>query len=859
MTPAPEEPEGWEGAAARMELRCRGVVQGLGVRPALYRLARELGLGGILSNQAEDLQLDLWGSRRGLERFLERMAGALPPGVYLEAAAPRWSAAPPGAERCGVEAPCAGGAAAWESELSLRITAAELPGVSLPLAVGLAARGLAADRAPCQACRRELADPTNRRYGDPFLSCCQCGPRYTIATALPWRRAHTTLAPFTPCAACAAEFHDPTNRRFHAETIGCPRCGPRLTLLEGNGEPWPSLPPRARSGTSIAAAAALLEQGLILALQGVGGFQLLVDGTNAGAVARLRSRKRRPFRPFALLVADPAWVEPVVEVSSSARELLGSPAAPIVLLPRRAAAAPPGATGGDMARDAGADPAADLYPGVASGCPQLGVMLPATPLHLLLVQCFGRPLVCTSGNRSGEPLCANAPEALRQLAGVADAFLLHDRPVARPLDDSVAQLVEGKAVLLRRARGHAPEPLLPRNPRLRDGVLALGGDLKAAPALALDGRVWLAPHLGDLSQRAVLARWRAGIEEWLAQEGERLTSVAFDAHPGYVSHQLALSLPLKPQVVQHHVAHGLAVVAERELSLPVLAFCADGLGYGMTREGAGPGAQSPLWGGELLLLHPGGAERLGWLRPLALPGGERTMVEPRRAALGLLHAAGPWALAHPGAAACRGAFDPREWEALAVALQRGVNCLTTSSVGRLFDAAASLLGLCQFNSCEGEAALRLQGAAVWAAARRAPSPTVRQTAEGAAAEGRQGQALIGALRPVVVDWEPLLRQLLAERRSGMEPAFSALGFHRALARGIALPLAELARQRGVATVVLSGGCFQNTLLLELLVGLLRRRGLEPHWAGAAPANDGGLALGQLWASHLRSSKGTFCS
>jgi hydrogenase maturation protein HypF len=814
------------------------VVQGLGVRPALFRLARQLELGGTLTNRAMDLVIDLHGPRPVLERFLAGMAGALPAGVRLDSAQPRWLPLPPAAS------PAAAGAGPRQ----LRISA---DGRGVPvrsLGIGLVACSLAADRAPCPACRRELADPTSRRFGDPFISCCACGPRYGIATAEPWQRSHTTLAAFPPCPACVGEFADPADRRFHAETIGCPRCGPRLALLDAHGAPWPSLPPLlGRGSTLIAAAAELLDQGLVLALQGVGGFQLLVDAANPAALERLRRLKRRPARPFALLVGDPAWLEPHVELTPAARALLATPAAPIVLLPRRFHPT----TGGGANVGVPAGGAVDPYPGLAPGCPQLGVMLPATPLHLLLVERFGRPLVCTSGNRSGEPLCLNPPEALERLAGLADAFLLHDRPVARPLDDSVAQLIDGQPVLLRRSRGYVPEPLeLPQALRLASvpapagpeaasatgpsGLLALGGDLKAAPALALGRRVWLAPHLGDLAEPRTNRRFRAGIAELLAQEQPHLAAVAFDQHCGYLSHQFGQSLPLAPLAVQHHRAHALAVAAEQHLPLPLLAFCADGLGYGEP-EGD-DGNPSRLWGGEVLHLTEAGAERLAWLRPLPLPGGEQAMAEPRRVALGLLVAAGPWALGHPASATTRAAFAPSDWRGLLEQVGRGLNCPWSTSVGRLFDGVASLLGLCQRSSYEGEAALRLQGAAV-----RATGWTGNEPAP--AAPGPLGW----------LDWEPLLRRLLDDRAAGEPPERLALAFHHGLAEAMAVLLAAAAEQRRCSSVVLAGGCFQNALLLEALLARLRRRGLRPHWARAVPGNDGGLALGQVWASHLPGS------
>jgi hydrogenase maturation factor HypF (carbamoyltransferase family) len=765
----------------------------------------------------------------------------------------------------------------------------------------------------------------------------------------------------------------------------------------------PAESPAARSARLIAAAAELLAEGQILALQGVGGFQLLVDASNRAAVARLRRRKRRPARPFALLVADPAWLELHLQRNTATQDLLESPAAPIVLLPRRswAGGAPassfahPGSRllGAAVARHAdgqlpdspsalahpedsehpmvqgpdvprpdlhrpdvqrsdpyrpeskrpvsvqadgvhppdikpvaphpaashSADPNTlglpqterwpDPFPGVAPGNAQLGVMLPASPLHLLLVRRFGRPLVCTSGNRSGEPLCTDPADARERLAGIADAFLIHDRPIARPLDDSLAQLIDGRPALLRRARGYAPESLvLSGSPREASpaAVLALGGDHKAAPALALGGRVWLAPHLGDLTERRSFERFRGGIAEMRDRYGDQLERIAIDRHPGYLSHQIGVAMALPPlalQIVQHHAAHALAVVAEHGLEPPLLAFCADGLGYGeypvadgrsfdgvhtgcfpapgqlsagfparglpsggrssqpngpaappgpvATADGAGPPPSSlspPLWGGELLAIGPDRIERLACLRPLPLPGGDRAAREPRRVALGLLAAAGPLALEHPGAARCRRAFRAAEWELLVAMVERGVNCPWSSSLGRLFDGVASLLGLCQRTSYEGEAGLRLQGLA----ALEAPPPMPHRPDPCAADPYPFPQvpapAGDGSLLPLGwLDWQPLLEALLDDRAAGEAPSRCALRFHQAVAEGVADLISTAAHLRGCRTVVLAGGCFQNALLLEDLTARLRRRGLEPHTARAVPGNDGGLALGQVWA------------
>lgn len=812
---------------ARLELRGFGMVQGVGLRPRLWQLARELELVGALANGPEGVVLDLQGERSALERFVERLDGAVPAAARMERWQVRWLAP----RRPGPR--------------GLRIRAA--PPVAL--GVGLVAPSLAPDRAPCPDCRRELLDPAERRHRYPFISCSVCGPRYSIATAEPFARGRTSLARFRLCAACRREFTDPADRRFHAETIGCPACGPRLRLLDAEGRPWgerelavaPAAAPAAPAVAApdsdpLAKAVALLRGGGIVALQGVGGFQLLVAARNAAAVARLRQRKRRPHKPFALLVDDPLRLADLLTPTAAERAALADPAAPIVLLPCL-------------------EPVhAAALPGVAPGAPALGVMLPASGLHLLLAREFGAPLVATSGNRSGEPLCIDPAEAVERLAGLADAYLVHDRPIARPLDDSVLQLIDGRPSLLRRARGYAPAalPLAATGP----AVLALGGDLKAAPALAVGDRLWLAPHLGDLAEARAHGHWRRGVLELLQRQGQALAAVAVDGHPGYASHQELPSLlaeaggaqagevpavPVRP--VAHHRAHGLAVVAEHGLALPCLALCLDGLGFGDPESdgerganGHGDGAGA-LWGCELLWLEPQGARRLASLRPFPLPGAERAMREPRRSALGLLHAGG--LLPHPGAAAVRAAFAAGELTLLESALRSGFQAPLTSSAGRLFDGVAALLGLVACASHEAQAGLALQAAADQAppAAGAYPLPL------------RQGA-------PPRLDWQPLLSALLDDIAAAQPAPLCAARFHNGLVAGLAAAVGAAVggavagsgpAPPGRRPVALAGGCFQNRRLLEGLIAALRHRGLRPYWPERLPINDGGLAAGQILA------------
>jgi hydrogenase maturation protein HypF len=806
--PAPE---------ARLQLTCRGVVQGVGARPALRHLAARLGLRGQLRNHLGVLGIDLRGPRLALEEFLAALPGALPEAARLDRLEARWLEAP---------------AEPWPEELAIAAESAT------PLGGSPLAPGLSADRAPCPRCLEELADPASRRYRYPFISCCACGPRYSVATALPFCRAHTTYAAFPPCPACEREFRDPADRRFHAETISCPTCGPRLRLRDGAGRGL------AEGEEALLAACRLLLEGGIVALQGVGGFQLLVDASQSQAVARLRERKRRPAKPFALLVAEPGQLESVVRMSAAEERALRHPAAPIVLLRRRF-------------------PHPDAsWEAVAPGGPALGVMLPASGLHHLLAREVARPLVATSGNRSGEPLCVAPEEAIERLAGIADAFLAHTLPIARPLDDSILRVIDGRPALVRRARGLAPEPLPwrgPDRPSPAGGVeggalLALGGDGKAAPALVTGDQLWLAPHFGDLSDAAVASRWQGAMDEQLISPSVAVRALACDAHPGYRSHHWAQGvawgerLPLT--AVPHHLAHGLAVLAEWGLRPPLLVVAWDGLGLA---DPALPEAVERLWGGELLLVREVGAEGLGWerlaaSRPFPLPGGERAMGEPRRCALGLLSAAGPWALAHPGARQALEAFSARELQWLGRAIESGCNAPLTSSLGRLVDGVASLLGLARTLSFEGEGGMRWERAAAEAAAAAAEMALVETAAE----------AWLWPLRPSPSepsapplgrwDWEPLLRALLEDQAAGGCPKRAAWRVERALVEGMARGVEQAASWSGCAQVALTGGCFQNRALLEGSVQELRRRGLEPLWGERVPCNDGGLALGQAWAA-----------
>jgi len=790
----------------RLRLELEGVVQGVGFRPFVHRLAASRHLAGWITNSSRGVTIELQGSAAVLEDFLLALESQRPPHSRIDRL-----------ERRLLEPETIAPGKAADAPPAPLFTILPSAPTSAPTALSAP---VPADLAPCAACRAEWRDPRNRRHRYAFNSCAHCGPRYSVLRSLPFERAHTTLASFPLCAACLGEFNDPADRRFHAQTIGCPACGPQLSWWVSGQNP------AAQGDAALVAAAAALRNGQIVALKGVGGFQLLVLASAAAAVAELRRRKGRPEQAFAVLAPHLAWVRRQCRVSTAEARLLVGPSAPIVLLRRRDAhhAAPLAAT---------------LAAGVAPHNPWLGVMLPASPLHAQLVAAVGEPLVATSGNHSGEPLRFEDADGLQLLAGLADGLLSHDRPIANPVDDGVAQVVGGAVMLLRQARGVAPTAVdlpdwLPAASQAQPGLLvAMGGQQKAAVAIGQGRRALLGPHLGDLGMLAGEQRLRGSLIGWLERQGLSPARIAVDLHPGYASHRIGQELArswggLPLLAVQHHHAHLLACLAEHGLGLPAT---------GVAWDGAGHGPDGLLWGGECLRLEPaaGGAltfTHLARLRPFPLPGGERALREPRRAALGLLFAAfGADCHAHT-AVATRAAFDAEEQRVLVRLLEQRLNAPLCTSIGRLFDALASLLGLIQRCSFEGQAALRLQAVA-------------QEALEAPARQPWQPYRIPIRIQapPWLLDWQPLLVAVLADLDLGRPAASIALGFHQALA---AL-LVELAQRLQLNRILLSGGCFQNSLLLELAVAGLAQAGIDAVWPQRVPCNDGGLALGQLLA------------
>ena len=761
----------------RLRLTMRGAVQGVGFRPHVYRLATELGLTGWVRNSGEGVVVEAEGPRERLERLLLRIEGERPPRASIHGLEHAWL----DPARYDI----------FEIRASLE---GEKTALILP------------DVATCAECLHEVLDPSNRRYLYPFTNCTNCGPRFTIIESLPYDRVRTTMRCFAMCAACRAEYETPRDRRFHAEPNACPRCGPTLVCWDRTGRTL------AAQHEALLGAAEALRKGSIVAVKGTGGFHLMVDACNDEAVRELRRRKAREEKPFALLVPSLARARGLCAVSELEARLLCSPEAPIVLVPRR-----------------DGEPAASRPSAcVAPGNPLLGVMLPSTPLHHLLARELDAPLVATSGNLSDEPICTDEREAVRRLRGIADLFLVHDRPIARHADDSVVRMVAGRELILRRARGYAPLSVRVRGPL--PPLLAVGGHAKSTVAVSLGSEVVVSQHLGDLDTAEACETFRKTAGEMQALYDLVPVAVACDRHPDYASTRFARASGVRTVAVQHHYAHVLACMAENEVDAPCL---------GVAWDGAGLGLDGTLWGGEFLRVTASGFERAAHLRTFALPGGEKAIREPRRAALGLLCEIFGDEAYDMRALAPLGAFTSHELTVLRAMLDRGVNCPRTSSAGRLFDAVASVAGLRQRARFEGQAAMDLEFAIGEAPIEDAYQVRLAMPAPQSTPA------------PLVVDWAPLIHDLLRDLRQGTALGDLARKFHDALVEAIV----SVARRVGEERVVLSGGCFQNAYLLGQSVARLRAAGFNAYRHQRVPPNDGGIALGQVLGAARALRKG----
>ncbi|MEU9733859.1 carbamoyltransferase HypF [Streptomyces sp. NPDC048002] len=752
--------------------RIDGVVQGVGFRPFVHRTASALGLDGWVANVNGHVEGEVAGERDRVEEFAQRLRAEAPAlarvrRVLFEDA----SAFPAGSD--GFE---------------VRPSA---PGPAEP-----AVREIPPDTALCAACLSELRDPRDRRFRYPFINCTDCGPRATIIEDLPYDRARTTMRRFPLCARCADEYADPADRRFHAEPVACPVCGPRLAWAELRGE------------DALRAAVRTVDEGGVVALKGLGGYQLVCDAGDPRAVARLRLRKRRPAKPFAVMVPDLAAAARLASLGATERQALLSPERPVVLLARR--------------RRGGGAVTSEVAPGLR----RLGLFLPTTGLHHLFLDTLARPLVVTSGNRGDEPIAVDDDEAHASLAGLADGFLTHDRPIRSRYDDSVVQFAGRARITVRRARGLAPAalPLAVREP-----VAGAGAQLKHSFTLAGAGRAVLGPHTGDLSDVRTHEAFLTSYEGLKRLSGIEPVAVAHDLHPGYLSTQWARAQPLRLVPVQHHHAHVAACAAEHGVRGAFLGVAFDGLGLG---------DDGTLWGGEILVADLCGYRRVGRFATAPLPGGDAAVRHPSRTALGHLLGAEPLGSSRPCPWLTRpfvDRLDPDEVAAVRAMVARNVNCPRASSAGRLFDAAAALLGLADRVSYEGEAAVLVEAAA------------------GDTHAVPLAHRLVRSQGLWVYDSSVTLADLLDRRLAGEPVAHLAAAFHLTLAVATAELVERAVAEGAPRTVCLGGGCFVNRRLVTEVRRRLRAQGLRVLVGGQVPVGDGGISYGQAAVAAARLS------
>lgn len=797
-----QAPDRQSTTAAGMSLRVRGLVQGVGFRPTVWRIARECGLHGEVRNDGAGVLIQAFGEHRQLERFVERITSEAPPLARIDAI-----------ER----APLVFAAACPVSQTALE------PFRIVASAGGTPQTAVVPDAAACAACVEETFDRAARRRGYAFTNCTHCGPRFSIVREIPFDRCNTTMDAFELCDACRDEYENPADRRFHAQALACPECGPGLRFEErdrngAEGVAGGTRESRTTAREPIREAARTLAAGAIVAIKGVGGYHLACDATNADAVERLRDRKRRARKPFALMAKDLASIERYCHVSTTERQVLESAAAPIVLLERRSDALPEA---------------------LAPGARTFGFMLPYTPLHHLLMRAVDRPLVMTSGNLSDEPQCITDDDAKCRLTSVADAWITHDREIANRIDDSVMRVMDGTARMLRRARGFAPAPIaLPAGFENARCVLAMGGMLKNTFCLLKDGHALLSQHGGDLDHPLAYLDYRKNLDLYCGMFGHTPELIAVDCHPAYPSTRLGAERAARDGLaliaVQHHHAHLASCLAEHGVRLetePVL---------GVTLDGLGMGEQDELWGGEFLLGDYRSFRRVARFKPVALLGGERAMAEPWRNTYAHLAAALGWEACQKqhGELELLHYLQAKPLATFDAMLARGVNAPLASSCGRLFDAVAAAVGVCrEQTSYEGEAAVALEALLQAEDAQRVtPYPF----------------ALVEDAYMMVIDPAPMWRALLGDLAAQVPPRTISARFHAGLAQTIGAMAQRIASAESISKVALTGGVFHNRTLLVRVSADLRARGLQVLTHARVPAGDGGLALGQAAVAAARS-------
>ncbi len=752
-----------------IEIRIRGTVQGVGFRPFVYRLARDCSIKGWVQNTPEGVVIEAEAPGDHLEVFMRRFQEDLPPHCIIETLAKK-------------EIPPRG-------FKSFEILPSDTKGEQTTLVLP--------DMATCQECLREIFDIQDRRYLYPFTNCTHCGPRYSIIESLPYDRANTSMKHFQMCPLCQKEYEDPLDRRFHAQPNACPVCGPWLQLWDAQGRVL------AVHGQAMEKTAKFLKQGAIVAVKGLGGFHLMADATDENTLQLLRRRKNRPHKPLAVMFPSLAAIENVCKVSGFEKRLLVSAQAPIVLVRKK-------------------EDSPSIAPSVAPDNPYVGAMLACMPLqHILLYLCQSA-VVATSGNISDEPICIDNQEVLTRLDGIADYFLVHNRPIVRQVDDSLLQEVQQGPYFLRRSRGFAPLPV--KMPLRSKGILAVGAHQKNTVALSLERSAIISQHIGDLDTKESIDVFERTVESLRQIYSSPLREVICDMHPDYTSSRYAKDLQVPVVTVQHHQAHVASCLAEHGIEDSVLGVCFDGTGYG---------EDGTIWGGEFFKNEGNEFKRVAHFRLFPLPGGEIAISQPRRCALGLLYVLGHGNLEPFTDLACMKSFSLQEVGIIKKMLSRNINTPMTSSMGRLFDAISSLVGLCHKTTFEGQAAMALEF----------------QAEGNHVAQGYPYAVMSDTVHKdcLVIDWADMVSGVVDDVRRGVTLGQIAAKFHYTLIEIIV----DVASRVGENKVVLTGGCFQNKILTEGTIGRLKQKGFVPFWHSQIPPNDGGIALGQIWLSARR--------
>jgi hydrogenase maturation protein HypF len=742
-----------------LEIKIRGLVQGVGFRPFVYRLAKELKLSGWVNNSAQGVLIQVEGNSENLTQFLIKLQSKNPPRSRIDS----------------LKFKPIESIVYDDFEIRESINGDKITPI-LP------------DLSTCSDCLKEIFDPHNRRYHYPFTNCTNCGPRYSIINSLPYDRPNTSMKGFLMCTDCQNEYENPCDRRFHAQPNACPVCGPQLTFQNRQGKILST------QNQALLDAINTIQQGKIVAIKGLGGFQLIVSGIDSVAVQKLRERKHRTDKPFALMYPNLDLIQQDCEVDDLEEKLLTSPEAPIVILKKKH------------------HNSQNLAPEIAPNNPYLGVMLPYTPLHHLLLAQLKIPIITTSANLSDEPICIDEQEALVRLGNIADLFLCHNRPIVRPLDDSIARIINHQETLLRRARGYAPFsiPLADQHSDLPP-ILAVGGHLKNTIAIAHYQNIYLSQHIGDLSNKLTYQVFNQTIESLSNLYEFKPQIIAQDAHPDYLSSQYADAQNLDLISIQHHYAHILSCLIDNQLEPPVLGIAWDGTGYGV---------DNTLWGGEFIHLTPNNWQRIAYFQPFKLPGGGKSVKEPKRIALSLLAQLNINLLENLPVT-LKNQFAKDELTLFKNILEKNLNSPLTSSVGRLFDGISSILGICHQVSFEGQAAIALEFAALKTKTDEFYDFNLTQN--------------------MIIQWQPMVTAILEDLNHNIPISLISAKFHNTLVE-IIVAIAKLV---GEKKVVLTGGCFQNLYLVEKTIDRLKTENFVPYWHHQIPSNDGGISVGQI--------------